>query len=323
MAGQPLPAKPAAHFRSHRVNRGLYVSAFGQIDCERRFVRHRFHFRIGFDRPVLQAAHAVEQHAPVLAEQPQHSLGLRAIQVAERLDALLTQLPLGRCADSAQGAHGQRVDEAELASGHDDRQPPGLVHVGRELRNRLRRPHANRTRHAEVGDAVLNALGHDDRMLSVHARGTDVEKRLVDAHLLHMRGFVEQNGHHPVRHFAIPVEMAARPNGVGAKPRRRRRRHRGMHAVLARLVGRSRDHAAFSRITADNDRLAPPTGMIELLDRGEERIEVDEQNRPPDPRYRSERLDRSAFVMPFARLSHGMSLARHHRVIYATIRTIT
>ncbi len=63
---------------------------------------------------------------------------------------------------------------------------------------------------------------------------------------------------------------AARPRLAG--------RHGGADAVLARLVGRRGDHAAAAD-AADDDRLAAQRGLVALLDRREEGVQVQVEDR--------------------------------------------
>src|SRR5207302_8900272 len=51
--------------------------------------------------------------------------------------------------------------------------------------------------------------------------------------------------------------------------------HGGVDPELARLVVRGRDDAASVRIAADDERLRPELRILELLDRGEEGVEIE------------------------------------------------
>ena len=65
---------------------------------------------------------------------------------------------------------------------------------------------------------------------------------------------------------------------VGAAALRLDRGHRGVHAALARLVGAARDDAA-RPVAAHDHRSAAQRRVVEHLDGGEERVEVDVQDR--------------------------------------------
>ena len=58
-----------------------------------------------------------------------------------------------------------------------------------------------------------------------------------------------------------------------------------MDAILSRLVGGRGDHPATLCRTANDERLAAPLGVVELLDRGKERVKVHEAYRGTLPRY--------------------------------------
>ena len=163
--------------------------------------------------------------AAVLAEQPHEALLARIRKIPERLDARRLELALRRGADAAEGPHRKRREELAFRSGEDGRQAPRLVHVGGDLRNGLGRADADRARDAELLDAALDALGYQDRMLAVDLVGGDVQKRLVDAHLLDERRLLMEDSHDGVGHLAIAIETALRPDRVGTEALRLRRGH--------------------------------------------------------------------------------------------------
>ena len=69
-----------------------------------------------------------------------------------------------------------------------------------------------------------------------------------------------------------------RNDAVRARLARPRHRHRRVHAERARLVARV-PHDAPVAEPADDHRLAAQRRVVELLDRREERVEVDVQDR--------------------------------------------
>ena len=121
-------------------------------------------------------------------------------------------------------------------------------------------------------------------MLPVGLGGGHVREGFVDADLLHQGCLIEEYGHDPPRHFAVAVVAALGPYRMGAKRPGDRRRHGAADAVSPGLVGRRRHDAPVLRAPSDDHRLAPPARMVELLDRGEERIEVYQQQRLAVPR---------------------------------------
>ena len=77
---------------------------------------------------------------------------------------------------------------------------------------------------------------------------------------------------------------------VRAQRARGPQRHRRADAEHARLVRRGADDAAIVRpAAADDDRLAAQRRVVALLDRGEERVEVDVQDRPARRRLATRR----------------------------------
>ena len=119
----------------------------------------------------------------------------------------------------------KRREELAFRSGEDGRQAPRLVHIRSDLRNGLGRADADRARDAELLDEALDALGCQDRMLAVDLVGGDVQKRLVDAHLLDERRLLMEDSHDGVGHLAIAIETALRPDRVGTEALRMRRGH--------------------------------------------------------------------------------------------------
>ena len=102
--------------------------------------------------------------------------------------------------------------------------------------------------------------------------------------LVDERGLIGDDGHHARAHLPIPVEMAARPYGVWAQSLCLGRGHRRAHAEGPRLVGGGGNDAALLGQAADDDGLAAPGGVVELLDARKERIEVHEPYRRARPR---------------------------------------
>ena len=84
--------------------------------------------------------------------------------------------------------------------------------------------------------------------------------------------------HHRAAGLAVGVEAAGEERGVRAPRPRLAGRHRRAHAVPPRLV-RRRGHHAAAADAADDDRLAAQRRLVALLDRGEERVEVEVEHR--------------------------------------------
>ena len=292
-AVQALAAQAAPHLRRHRGDGGLHVLAAGQIRRERHLVGHRLHGIVLLNRRVVAAVRPHVHHAPELAKHALEHAQIGVGQLPQRADAARFQLLLGRCADAAHHSHGQRSQKVALAAGVDHSEAARLVHVRGDLRDGLGGACADGARHPQLLHAPLDALGHPHRMLAVHRGGRDVQERLVDTHLLHVRRLGAQDGHDGVGHLAVAVEAPVCPDGVGAQAARRRRGHGASHPVGPRLVGGGGHHAVLVRIAAHDDGLATPGRVVQLLDRGEERVQVHQQDGRPLPRLERQRARRS------------------------------
>ena len=116
--------------------------------------------------------------------------------------------------------------------------------------------------------------------------GAEVEVALVDPDLLDARHDLADRA--PDRLRVLAIERVAGPDedDVGAAPERLRRAHRRADAEPPRDVVRRRDDAAALRVAADDERPRPQRRVLELLDGGEERIEVEMgENRHARERY--------------------------------------
>ena len=126
----------------------------------------------------------------------------------------------------------------------------------------------------------------------------DVKEGLVDADLLHKRRLIVQNGHDLVADLLVPIEPACGPDGLGAKLARRCRGHGGTNAEYSRFIGRRGHHAVLVGASPDDNGFATPTGMVKLLDGGEERVKIDQQDCRPIPGFQRQH------ALMFARIDH-------------------
>ena len=108
--------------------------------------------------------------------------------------------------------------------------------------------------------------------------GLEVDERLVQRQRLDQRRDLAQQRHHQRAGLAVGVEPAAQERRVRAARPGLAGRHGRADAVLARLVGRGRHHPAAAD-AADHDRLAAQRGLVALLDRREEGVEVQVEDR--------------------------------------------
>ena len=103
----------------------------------------------------------------------------------------------------------------------------------------------------------------------------DVEVALVEPRLLERRHDAAHRRPHMTRVLAIERVAGPDEHRVRAAADRLGRAHRRVDAEASRDVVRRRDHAAAARIAADDERLRPELGVLELLDGGVERVEIE------------------------------------------------
>jgi lipoprotein-anchoring transpeptidase ErfK/SrfK len=229
--------------------------------------------RVDAARPVtkLAADHAGQQRAQRVVVERR--------EVADRLDTRAGQPFFGARPDARQEPDGKRRQEGGLASRADNRQPAGLAPIGCDLRDDLGRCDAERAR--EVGSRAhdrADTLGDGPSVVEIGSDFLEVEVPLVDADLLH--GGNDLADERP--HFAgvISVQGMPRTNegGMRATTQRFGARHRGVDPIAASDVVRGCDDAAAVRVAADDERHGAVRRLLQLLDRGKERIEVEVRN---------------------------------------------
>ncbi len=106
-----------------------------------------------------------------------------------------------------------------------------------------------------------------------------VEERLVDRDLLQERREAAQDLHHPAALAAVLRPVDREEGAAGAERRGGAEGHRRVDAEGAGLVAGGRDDAAGMRIAAHDHGPAAQLGPVALLDRREERVEVDVEDR--------------------------------------------
>ena len=193
--------------------------------------------------------------------------------------------------DAGNDAHGHRIEERLHRVGRDHRQTVRLLDVGRDLRDELVRPDADRAREPfALDDLGLQRASVRRRRVERLTRA-EIEIGFVDARLFELIGAGRENRHDAPGDFGVeaPVtrnedrlRFAATPCRLGETPRSRDWRRRP-DTVAPRQVIRGRDHAAavsIFRVRADNERLASQRGVVTLLDRGVVRVHVDVRDDP-------------------------------------------
>src|SRR5262249_23660642 len=127
----------------------------------------------------------------------------------------------------------------------------------------------------------LHCLGDDARIEEVACDLADVEVALVKPSLLDRRD--DALHRRPDMPRVLAVERVPRPDEdrVRTAAESLGGTHRRVDAELARHVVRSRDDAATARVAADDERLRPELRVLQLLDRGVERVEIEMRDDHP------------------------------------------
>ena len=183
---------------------------------------------------------------------------------------------LGLRADAGQRPHRERRQEARLGPGRHDGDPAGLAPVGGDLADDLRRRDAERARERRRGaHGRLHRLGHRPGAGEGRDDGAEIEVALVDADLLDARHDLADRAPDGLR--VLPVERMARAHedDLGAAAERLGGAHRRPDPEPPGDVVRGRDDAAALRVAADDERPRAQRRVLQLLDGGEERVEVE------------------------------------------------
>ena len=225
----------------------------------------------------VDAARSVAQHRADLAGQESGELGvLERGQPPDRLDPGTREPDLRLGSDARELAHGERRQICGLAAGGDDGDAARLARVARHLGHDLARGDAERAREARrAADGRLHGVRDAPGCQEVTRDLADLEVALVEARPL--------DGGHDIAHGrpyglrVLAVEGVPGPNedGVRAAADRLGATHRGVDAEAPRRVVRGRHDAAPARIAADDERLRAEGRILELLDGGEERVQIE------------------------------------------------
>ena len=159
-------------------------------------------------------------------------------------------------------------------AGHDE-QPVGLGHGAGDLGQELGAGDADADRQAHpFAHRAAQTDGDLGRRAGRAPQPAHVEERLVDRDAFDERRRVVEHLEHRLAGGGVGGQVRFDEDGVGAQPPGDRPAHRGAHAVRPRLVAGAHHHAH-----ADDHRAAAQLGMVALLHRGEEGIEVGVEDR--------------------------------------------
>ena len=214
---------------------------------------------------------------PILPGEEPRELGIRkGGEETYRRDAGGREPLLRPGTDPREQPHVEGGEERSLAPRADDGQPAGLAPVARHLGDDLARGHAQRAGEARGRPyGGLDGLGDRAGLHVVAGDAADVEVTLVEAGALH--GGANLADRLPNGLGVRRVHAVSRPHEHGARAAAQRlgAAHGRADPVAAGNVVRGRDDAAAVGVTADDERLRAQLGPLELLDRREERVEVE------------------------------------------------
>ena len=170
-------------------------------------------------------------------------------------------------AGSTRKTPGPGSSPARLARGFAAREASLAIILERPMPTAQPSPSSSRTRRRR---SVRDLGGRPEQ---AHRAG-HVHERLVEADRLHHRRDVAQDLVQLCAHLGVAAVAPRQEDGVGAELAGPHGRHGRVHAVGAGLVG-ARGHHAAGAGPAHDHRLAGQRGVVEHLDRREERVHVD------------------------------------------------
>ena len=192
---------------------------------------------------------------------------------------------LGRLlAHAPQRPHGQRVQVGVDLAGPNHHHAVGLGVARGELGDQLGGRHAHRAPHADAvldlpADLAPDLLGLAEQQV----RARDVEERLVERDRFDLGGDRQQDLAEAVGVHLVGLEVGRDEDHVRTQATSAHGGHRAPDPERPRLVGR-RHHDPARPGAAHGDGLARKARVLERLDRGVERIEIDVQDRLARPR---------------------------------------
>jgi hypothetical protein len=229
------------------------------------------------ERPRVDPSGAVAELEPDLAAQNRGELVVgEGRERSDRRHAGREQTLLGPRPDARQDADRERREKRRLATGADGRQAARLAPVRRDLRHALRARDAQGAGQAGTGaDDRLHSLGNRARICERAGDLAEVEVPLVDPRLLDGRDDLTHDRPDIARVLAVHGHARPQECRVRTAPERLGAGHRRPDPEAPRRVVGGRDDAAAVRVAADDERNPPEGGVLELLDRSEERVEVE------------------------------------------------
>jgi hypothetical protein len=195
---------------------------------------------------------------------------------ADRLDTRTAKSRLGTWPDAREDPHRQRREESSLRARGDDRDASGLPPVGGDLADDLGGPDAERAGQARAAaHGRLDGGGDRASPGEVVRDRAEVEVALVDPRPLDAGNDLADRVPDDPRVLAVERVPRSEEHGVRAAAKRLGRAHCRVDPERPRRVVRGRYHSAPMRISTDDQRLVAKRRILELLDRGEEGVEVE------------------------------------------------
>ena len=227
------------------------------------------------DRPrVTVVGKRVEVMPGAAPEHRDQRVDVDGRDVADAAQAARVQLAGCRRPHAPEPFNGQRMQELELTTDRYDEQAVGLRDGARDLRKELRAGDSDSDRQPDLVAHVPSELGRDlDRAARDPLEPAHVEEGLVDRERLHERGCIVEDAEDGPARLDVRVESWPHDYRIGAERPRLAPTHRGLHTARLRLVARGEDDPA-----ADDHGPAAEPGVVTLLDRRVERIEVGVQD---------------------------------------------
>jgi hypothetical protein len=274
-----------AHAAGHAVDQGgqggvdlgerAGAAAQGALGADRAAaVAHPDPARIPIVGEVVQVA------AVVRAEQADQGGLAQAGHVADRGDLVFAQLAGGHRADAPEALDRQRVQEVQLLAGPDLEQAVRFSHCTRDLRQELGAGDADGDRQADLVPDGQAELSRDVPGRAANfVQAGDVEEGLVDRDAFDQRGGVPEDVEHGAAGLGVRMHAGWNHDGAGAKRPGLTHSHRGADAARLGLITGREDHAH-----ADQNRTTAQRGIVALLDRRVESVEIGVQDRhAPQP----------------------------------------
>ena len=275
-AADPLGlAQPAAHAIDERDERGVDLGRRTAAQPERALRPDRAAPPPDGDRPRVAVVGQRVQVPPRPRPEHRHERALLELgDLADGEHAALVQLRRRHLAHAPELLHRQRVQEAELALGRDVEQAVGLRDPARHLGQELGAGRPD-------GDGEPDLVAHRgpqpdpdlDRRAAHLPEAADVEERLVDRDAFDERRRVVEDREDGPAGLDVGLEPWRHDDRLRAQLASLATAHGRAHAERLGLVAGGQDHAG-----ADDHRAPPQLGVVALLDRRVERVQVGMQD---------------------------------------------